>query len=98
MFPSPDEVEAETLEEGSTPRYKGTVGTVSPTIPTVPLYQGGTTLRNSSGSDDPPFGESPPEYRENPTPSANSDVSAYLEAAEDAYSAVDDDDWRERFL
>jgi hypothetical protein len=40
VFPSPDEVEKEASEAGSTPRYTGTDGTVSRAIPTVPLYQG----------------------------------------------------------
>jgi hypothetical protein len=80
---------------GATPRYSGTDGTA---IPTVPLYQGGGLRRNVSESGASPYGEPPPEHRENSAVSADFDVSTNIEEADDTYSAVDVDDWRDRLL
>jgi hypothetical protein len=97
VFPLPDEVENEVRGAGSTPRYSRIDGTVSPAIPTVPLYLGGGLSRNASGSGASPSGESPSEPHENFAVS-DFDVSATTEEADDTYSAVDVDDWRDRLL
>jgi hypothetical protein len=98
VFPSPDEVETEILEGGTTPRYSGTDGTVSPTIPTVPLYRRGVLLRSSSESAASPSGASPPDHRESRTVSADSHDSASIKEVDNTYSAVGTDDWRDRLL
>jgi 5S rRNA maturation endonuclease (ribonuclease M5) len=97
VFPLPDEVENEVLGGGSTPRYSGTDGTVSPAIPTVPLYQGGGLRRNASESGASPSGESPPEPHENFAVS-DFDDSTSIEEADDTNSAVGVNDWRDRLL
>ena len=98
VFPSPDEVENEVRRGGSAPGYGCTDGTARTAIPTVPLYQGGGLRRNVSESGASPSGEPPPEHRENSTVCADFDVSANIEEADDTYSAVDVDGWRDRLL